>query len=126
MNIRAGDIRQVLINSREYDAAPEGTINLILTGFNNESQATGNGNVHTSQRRKLGGFDGLPLSIDDTRRDQESLQEVYNAGLPVPVTITMASGTVYSGSLVGEGELTANKGDGTLEVNMRGKTFEQI
>lgn len=124
-NIRGGDIQQILIAGREYDPASEGSMNYRLSGYNNENLPTGNGNVHTNKNRKLGGFDGLSISLDSSRLDLESLQEVWNNGVAVPVQITKSDGIVYSGSLVPEGELPAVSGDGTLEIAMLGKKFEQ-
>jgi hypothetical protein len=126
MNVRAGDIRQVIINAREFDAVGEGDITIRLAGYVNTNTPTGNRKLHTQQRRKNGGFEGLGLSIDDTRRDIEFLQAIADAGLPVPMNITMASGVTYSGDLVIEGELDSGKGDGTLELSAQGVKFEQI
>lgn len=124
-NIRGGDIQQILIKGREYDPASEGSMNYRLSGYNNENLPTGNGNVHTNKNRKLGGFDGLAISLNSERLDLESLQEIWNAGLPVPVQITKSDGIVYNGSLIPQGELSAVSGDGTVEIAMLGKKFEQ-
>jgi hypothetical protein len=124
-NIRGGDIQQVLINGRSFDPANEGTMNYRLSGFIPTNLPTGNGKQHTNMRRKLGGFDGLALSIDSERLDVEFLQEIWNSGATVPVQITKSDGVVYDGSLSGEGELNPNSGDGTLEIAMMGEKFEQ-
>jgi hypothetical protein len=126
MNIRSGDIRQFTIQGREFDPAPNTSVNVMLSGMTNENQSTGNGQLHTTQRRKLGGFDGMTLSIDASRQDYEFLQGISNAGVPVPVTMTLPGNQTYAGDLNVEGEIGHNAGDGTLELTMRGKTFEQI
>jgi hypothetical protein len=124
--VRAGDIRQVTIQGREFDPAPETNVTIILAGVTNENASTGNAGMHTTQRRKLGGFDALTLSIDSGRQDYEFIQEIANLGETVPVTITLASNVTYSGALAVEGELTHNAGEGTLELAMRGPRFEVI
>lgn len=126
MGVRAGDIRQFTIQGREFDPAPETDVTIILAGFNNESQPTGNGQLHTTQRRKLGGFDGMTVSLDNGRQDLEFIQSIGDAGAEVPVTLTLADGVTYSGQLTLEGELQPNMGEGTVEIGMRGKVFEQI
>jgi hypothetical protein len=123
---RGGDIQSININGREFDPANEQTLNYRLSGFTNENLPTGNGKLHTNKRRKLGGFDGLAISIDPSRQDLEFLQEIANSFDPVPVSITLVNGTVYSGSLKMEDVLDANSGDGTVEISMMGEKFEQI
>lgn len=124
-NIRGGDIQQILIKGRSFDPANEGTMNYYLSGNVPTNLPTGNGKLHTNLRRKLGGFDGLSISIDSSRLDVEFLQEIWTSGETVPVQITKSDGVVYDGSLAGEGELNPNSGDGTMEIAMKGEKFEQ-
>lgn len=126
MGVRAGDIRQFTIDGREFDPAPETNVTIMLSGFNNESAPTGNGKAHTTQRRKLGGFDGMSVSLNNGNQDLEFIQELSDDGEAVSVTITLADGVTYAGQLAVEGELNPNMGEGTLEIAMRGQTFEQI
>lgn len=124
-SIRGGDILQVNIEGRAFDPISESTMNYRLSGFNLTNLPTGNGKLHTNANRKLGGFDGLGLSLDSSRLDLEYLQDIWNAKLPVSVQITKSDGIVYSGKLAPEGELNANSGDGTVEIAMLGEKFEQ-
>lgn len=123
---RGGHPRQVTIDSREFAPAPDSTVTIIASGWTNESSPTGNGSLHTNQNRKLGGFDGLTLSVNGAESDYEALQEVANKGTPVPVTIAIANGDTYSGQLAVEGDLNFDAGEGTVEVAMRGVRFEKI
>jgi hypothetical protein len=123
---RGGHPRQVSINGREYDPAPDSSVTIILSGWTNENLATGNGGIHTNQNRKLGGFDGLTLSISGAESDYEAMQAVANGEELVPVNITLANGDTYSGSLQIEGDLNFNGGDGTVELAMRGPIFEKL
>jgi len=127
MGVRAGDIRQLTINGREFDVKGEdANVNIDLGGYANEVGLNGNGTAHVVQRRKAAGFSDCPVSIDDSREDLEFLQEVADGGEAVPVTITLASGVTYSGSLLPVGDLAKATGDGTLSLEMRGSKFEQI
>lgn len=127
MGVRAGDIRQVTINSREFDVKGEdANVNIDLGGFTNTVGLNGNGTTHITQRRKPAGFSDMPLSLDDGRKDLEFLQSLADAGDPVPVSITLASNKTYSGSLVLVGDVAKATGDGTISIEMRGAKFEQI
>lgn len=125
--IRAGDIRQITINGREFDAAPESSCNLRLGGFSNEVALNGNGSMHSTQKRMTAGISDLALSIDDTRQDLEFLQEIADEGEPVPVSMTVASGIAYSGSLILVAEdLAKSTGEGSATVSLIGERIEQL
>lgn len=123
--IRAGDIAQLTINSREFDCAKEGSADLTLAGKTNELSLNGNGTAHIKQSRKPAGFSGLPISIDATRQDLEFLQDLSDTAESVPVIMTLVSGVAYSGSLAIVGDLNHGTGEGTLTLEMRGEAFEQ-
>ena len=55
------------------------------------------------------------------------MQEAQDSGESVPVTLTLASGIAYAGSLVVVAdELGKSTGEGTASISLRGKRFEQI
>jgi hypothetical protein len=125
--VRAGDIRQLTINGREFDAAPESSCNVRPGGFANEVARNGNGTIHVTQRRTNAGITELSVSVDDTRQDLEFLQEIADEGKPVPTTMTLASGIAYTGSLVLVAEdLGKATGEGTASISLLGERFEQI
>ena len=127
MVVRAGDIRQLTIDSREYDVAPESSCTVKPGGFKNEVARNGNGTLHVKQARTNAGIDALSISIDDSRQDLEELQTIANDGEAVPATMTLASGIAYSGPLVLVAEdLGKSTGDGTVEISLLGERFEQI
>lgn len=125
MTVRGSDIRQMMIGGREFDVAPESNVTYRLSGFSNESSPTGNGGMHTVQRRKLGGFESLPLSVDATRGDVEYLQDLADAGEPVACSMAVANAT-YAGALTIQGAIDPNTGDGQVEISALGSRFEQI
>jgi hypothetical protein len=126
MSLRGGDIRQCKINAREFDIAGESSVNIILAGYNNETKATGNGEVATTQKRKLGGFTDLVISSKDIEKDLEYLQNICDSATLVPVILTVATGKTYSGSLCVEGEIKKETASGQITISMLGKKFEQI
>jgi hypothetical protein len=125
--IRAGDIRQLKINSREFDVkAGDATVGIVLNGFENDVSISGNGNLLVTQRRTAAKLDNLPLSIDDTNQDMEFLCAIRDAAQPVPVNMTLASGVTYAGTLIVQGEVKKNTGDGTATIELRGQNLQQI
>ena len=125
-NVRGGDITQLTINAREFDVVTDANVTYRTSGWMNESTPTGNGSMHTKRTRKLGGFDSLPIDLDSSRKDLEFLQGLADDADPVTMAMTLASGEIYSGDLVVEGELDANTGDGQAELTALGPKFEQI
>lgn len=125
-DVRGGDIRQFSVKGREFDVAPEASCTFMLSGFATETKVTGNGKGVNTQTRKIAGIKGMAVSIDPDRDDLEYLQDIQNAGIFVPVNITLASGHVYSGSLAINGDLAGNSGDGKAEMDLLGPKFEKI
>jgi hypothetical protein len=124
--VRGGDIRQLTINGREFSVMKEATVNIDLGGFQNDGGLNGNGTLHINQQRKLAGFSDCPISIDDSEGDYEFLQNLANTGEPVPITITLASTTTYSGTLSVWGELQKNTGEGSATLEMRGESMTRV
>ncbi len=125
--VRAGDIRQLMIKGREFDVkGGDANVNIDKGGFTNEGSANGNGKLSLTQRRKLAGFSDCPINIDDARQDLEFLQGISDTGETVPVTMTLARGKTYGGSLAIVGEVQKATGDGACSLEMRGEKFEQI
>jgi len=125
-NVRGGDILQLTADGRELDVAADANVTYREGGFINENTPTGNGGLHTKRTRKLGGFDSLPLSNDNSKGDLKYLQGKSNDGATVNWQMTLAGGEIWSGDLVPEGDIDANTGDGQVEISALGITFEQI
>lgn len=121
---KGGDIRQVIIDGTEYDAVGGGgQYTALFSGFTNENTPTGNGKMHTNQNRKLGGFDGLQLSV--MTDEYALLQSIADDARVVPVAITTGSGSVHAGQLAVEGDLNFDAVAGTVELTMRGPVYEE-
>lgn len=127
MGVRAGDIRQLTYFGREFDIKGEdANVGIDLGGYANEAGVNGNGTLHGTQRRKKASVTDVPVSIDDSRKDLEFLQEKADAGEPGPLNITLASGITYSGSMLLVGEVKKATGDGTASLTFEGARLEQI
>lgn len=127
MGIRGGDVRQCTIAGREFDVKGEdANVTIDLGGYSNEAGINGNGALHGTKRRKKAVISDLTISADDGRQDLEFLQGKADVGDAVPVTLTLASGVTYSGSLIIVGEVKKATGDGTISLTMEGSKLEQI
>lgn len=127
--VRGGDITQLLIAGKEYGVQQDANVNIMPGGKANAVALNGNGSSHVVQKRRPAGFDDCPISIDDSEGDLEDLQKISNDGTAVPVSMTLASGATYSGSLImstDDDPLTKATGDGISTISMKGDKFEQI
>jgi len=119
---KGGTVREVMIDNRRYSPTNEGEFSYQKDGFTNESSPTGDGGQHTNQSRKLGGFSG-PLSVSS--EDVVALQTSQDKGTEVPCYVTWANGSVWSGQLVIQGDLSPSS-NGELEVDCKGSKFRPI
>jgi hypothetical protein len=127
MGVRAGDIRQLTWFGRELDIKGEdANVNIDLGGYASEAGINGNGTLHTTKRRKKATVADVPISLDDNRKDLEFLQEKADTAEAGPLTMTLASGVTYRGSMVLTGEIRKATGDGTASLTFEGSKLEQI
>jgi len=124
--VRGGDILQLIINNRTFEVKADSNVTYRKAGRTNESEPTGSGGMHTTQRLKLGGFDSCPISLDATKQDLEFIQDFADEGEPGNCSMTLINGITYSGDLTIEGEIDASSGDGQVEITALGPVFEQI
>lgn len=120
-----GSIESVTIGGRSFTVAADADSNRDLGGFSNEGQMNGNGTRRLIKTRKGWEVGGLALAIDDTRGDQEYLQDVAN-GSDVPITATYASGITYQGvgNITGDLQVSSQSTTGTVALG-GGGTFTQ-
>jgi len=125
--VRAGDIRQLTWFGKEFDIKGEDSnVSIDLGGYSTESTVSGNGIFLSTKRRKKAVLSDVVISIDDTRKDLEFLQDKIDTSAVGPLTITLASGVTYQGSMALTGELKKSTGDGTASVTFEGARLEQI
>lgn len=124
--VRAGDIKQIIIHDREFDPKEGSSTTFRTAGYKNESSSTGNGGISTKQNRKLGGFDSVGISLDNSKGDLEYLQEKADSGEAGNSSITLADGSTYAGDLVIQGEIDASSDGGSTEITALGVKFEKV
>ena len=126
MGVRAGAVRQFILNGREMDPGPDSNWNISLPGFNPEVSSTGNGQAHVKGTRKLGGISGGVLSLDPARQDLEFLQSIASGMAQAKVQVTLIDGTVYAGDGYLVGEFQHATGDGTVDFDFMAPNFAQL
>jgi hypothetical protein len=92
----------------------------MLGGKTAESKPNGNGTFRVIVKQTMSSITGLPLVIDDTRSDQEFLQDLADRKKPFDFSITYANGKTYQASMMIEGEIKASSQDPICTVELRG------
>lgn len=120
MTAVGGSIERVTLNGRIFAVAADGDSNRDLGGFSNEVQSNGDGSARLIKTRKPMMFDSLVLEVDDTREDQEFIQDLANAKDFFPATVTYASGAVYEGQAQITGDIQTASQAQTMTINLSG------
>jgi hypothetical protein len=120
MGAVGGSVESVSIKGRGFAVAADADAGRKLGGFENEKQMNGNGTSRTVKTRVGWMIGGLTLSVDDDQGDHEFLQEIADGTEDVPISITLASGAVYSGTGTVTGELSGSSQSATVEVELSG------
>ena len=115
-----GSIESISINGRGFAVAADADANRDLGGFTSEQQSNGDGTTRDIKTRKPWMIDGLNVSIDDFRRDQEFLQENSDGSANGVIDITFANGAVYSGTGKVSGDLKASSQSATMPITLSG------
>ena len=125
--IRSGDITALNLWGREFDPAPDSNVTYRLSTFTNESGMTGNGRLHTTQRRRPAGFESLPISVNSERGDAEYIANEQANPSGGTCWMELASGVTYVfEGAVPEGDADPNTGDGQLELTIRAERGEKL
>jgi len=115
-----GSIEQVTLDGRIFAVAADAESNRKLGGFENEVLANGNGDARIVKTRVPLQLDGLTISIDDARGDQEYVQGIQDAKDFVPIAITYAAGDTYQGRAIVTGEAPKSSQSSTMEITLMG------
>lgn len=114
-----GSIQSVSIAGRTFSVTGDSDSNRKLGGFENEQQANGDGTTRDIKTRVPWSIEGLSVSIDDDRGDQEFLQDVAD-GADAVVAITYPSGAVYQGLGNLTGDIAGASQSTSLPITLMG------
>lgn len=131
--IYTGDIEEVRISNIPFAVESGATCTIkISTGSkmvttNSMTFETDGKSYYPNITSKMepAGIEKLPLRVDDNKR--RVLFAINNFKLPVSVDIMVANGRIFSGEeLYIIGGLNYNPTENLIEVNLKGKYFEDI
>lgn len=115
-----GSIESISLNNRVFSVASDAEMQRKTGGFENEVEANGDGSARLIKTRVPLSLDGITVSIDDVRGDLEYLQSLANLTDFFPITVTLASGVVYTASAQITGEFTASSQSTTAPISLKG------
>lgn len=105
MTAIGGSIESVSLDGRNFPATADADTQRKLGGFENDSQANGDGSGRIIKTRVLPALMGVVVECDDDRGDHEFLQALSDQKDYWAFAVTLASGVVYQGRMQINGEL---------------------
>lgn len=115
-----GSIESIALRGRIFAVAADAEAQRKLGGFENEVMANGDGGARIIKTRVPLSIAGLTLAVDDSRGDQEFLQDLQDATDYFPIAITYASGQTYQGSAIIVGEAPVSSQNATAAIDLMG------
>ncbi len=122
---QGGPLESIVYDGRRFSVDGEADIERILSGRSNEAKPGGDGTFRVVQSSVVGQLNTVPLIIDDARGDHEFLTERQKEGLPKDLTANLASGAVWSGSMVITEPINYSTKEATAEVSFAGSISQQ-
>jgi hypothetical protein len=116
-----GSIESIEVKGRNFSVAADADGSRKLGGDENEVQANGDGTVRVIATKTPWMLGGLTVGVDNSRGDQEFLQEIVDAHELVAVSITFADSSVYQGRGTITGELNYSSQNATCELSLAGE-----
>ena len=116
-----GSIESISMGGRLFPVPADIESQRKLGGFENEVQANGDGSARLIKTRVPLSIDGLTVSIDDSREDQEYLQNLANGSDYFVIAITYASGVTYQGQAQIVGEFQTSSQSQTAAISLMGQ-----
>lgn len=126
MTVKGGDVRQLTLDGSSYDIKSESEMEINQGGFENEAVTSGNGNVGATQKRVPASVTGISIITDEDNGDFQKLKTLSDSGKSVPMSMTLANGVVYSGSVFITGPVVKKTSDGSVEIAVSGSKIEKI
>lgn len=115
-----GSIESVTLDGREFAVAADAEAQRKLGGDENELAMNGNGTGRLLKTKVGWSLDGVVIETDDSRGDQEFVQDLVDRNDFYPVAITYASGITYQGTGQVIGENPASSQSATQAVSLMG------
>jgi len=115
-----GSIESITLDGRNFAVAADAETQRKLGGFENEVMANGDGTARLIKTRVPLSIAGLVVEIDDGRGDDEFIQDLANRLDFFPITVTYASGLVYTATAQISGENPTSSQSTTKTIDLMG------
>jgi hypothetical protein len=115
-----GSIETVSFAGREFPVTADADVARRLGGKQNTVEMNGDGTARVIQTPTSWSLTGLVVQVDDTRNDQEYLQDIADSGEFVAIGVTYASGVTYQGQGTIVDELAMNNQSTAASVSVNG------
>lgn len=115
-----GSIESLTLQGRTFSVAADSDSNRKLGGFENEIQANGDGTARLVKTRVPFSITDINVVVDDAKGDHEFLQDLADGNQFFPITITYASGEIYTGEAQISGELVLASQATTATLSLMG------
>jgi hypothetical protein len=127
MSALGGSIESISLQGRLFEVPADVEAQRKLGGFENEVQANGGFGARLIKTRVPLSLSGLTVSIDDSRDDQEYIQNLANLNDFFVIAITLADGNVYQGTaqIVDEFAVSTQNATGTISLMGPGTLTKQ-
>lgn len=115
-----GSIESLSLRGREFPVAADAEAQRKRGGFENEVESNGNATARLIKTRVPLMIDGITIEIDDSRGDQEYVQDLADESDFFPIDITFASGITWQATAQLTGELQSSSQKATMPVTLKG------
>ena len=121
MAATGGPIVRVNISGRDFPATGDSNGQRSLGGYNVEKQPNGDKSARTIMTPTVWYQNAVTIEIDDTRGDQEFIQNIVNDGVDVPISVTYTPGNVtYQGIGLPTGAIEFSNESASMQCNLSG------
>jgi hypothetical protein len=116
----SGPVESIVIKGRLFEVDAEASVNISLSGMQNEVKRSGNGGKRLVRSFTSGAIKGAPLVIDHENQDLQYLKDLQSESNFFDVTITLCDGTIYSGEMQFTEKIEEDTKEGTAEISLEG------
>jgi hypothetical protein len=122
-----GSIQEISIDARPFAVAADSDPGRGLGGKKNEVSMNGDGQTfRVLQEIQASKIDAIDVQIDDDNEDQEYIQSKIDAGLPITLSVTYASGKIYSGQVQITGDAAYSPKNATMSLTFEGGVLRKV
>lgn len=120
MSKSGGALESIVINGRRFTCDAEDEPKFKLPGFENEVVANADGSMRQKKTRVIGTISDINIVTDDSRGDQQFIEEAAASLEFFAVSATKVDGTLVSGSMQITDEKTLDGKANTMSITLSG------